>query len=204
MPRPKTPNLPTLIWPEIQGAYIDEFGPVDIEIYNLAGDMWPSVQSRILRTINNLQEGQRLMLKAVAIVTRRRNEQPERMTNLTAYLFVIFCRLLLEEQRRQSGHDQLDANTIEGLGNQKDSDSVDINQAILVREILDRADAWTREIYEYLILGYSYEEIAPKLGMRANRLRSIWSKKIGRLKKQIEQETRTSQRRTGGQPGRQQ
>ncbi len=196
MPRPKTPNLPTSIWPEIQGAYVDEFGPVDIEIYNLAGDMWPSVQTRIQRTINNLEEGQRLMLKAVAIVSRRSNEQPERMTNTRAYLFVTFCRLLLEEHRRQAGHDQLDANFGGSFSTPKDPDYVDIEQAILVREILERADDWTREIYEYLILGYAHEEIALKLGIKANQLRSTWSKKIARLRKQIQLETRSAQRRT--------
>ena len=194
MPPQKDPNLPNSTWPDIQDAYTDEFGHVDPEIYNLAGAMWPSVRTRILKAIDDLGEGQRLMIKAVTIVSRRRREQPEQMTNLPAYLSVIFGRLLLEASRKQAGLDQLDAG-VAARHSATTGLEADINRTILVQELLQRSDDWTREVYEHLILGYTFEELAPKFGLKANHLRSKWAKKITLLKKQIEKETRAAQQR---------
>ena len=195
MPRTKEPYLSTCVWPEVQDAYVDEFGTVDPEIHELAGILWPSVHTRILCAIKDLDAGQRLLMKAVAIVSRRRREQPEQMTNLSGYLYVIFSHLLTEASRKQAIHDQLDNIPDVGFG-ATDGQEAEINQTILVREILSRADDWTREIYEYLILGYSFEELAPHYGMKPNRLRSKWSKSMAKIRKQIKKESRTAQQLT--------
>ena len=195
MPSPKVPYFQTPVWPELQDSYIDEFGDIDIEIYEVARVMWPRVQPRILRMINNVEEGQRLMMKATAAVSQRKAAYPERMTNPKAYLLVTFSRLLLEEHKRQVRYEELDVTTDERVMRQPDPNYVDIDEVILIREILERADDWTREIYQYLIIGYTFEELAAARGLKANRLRSMWSKKMFKLKNQIEKEMRTAKRR---------
>jgi hypothetical protein len=100
----------------------------------------------------------------------------------------------LEASRKQAGLDQLDTDIAEGYTANTGLEA-EINQTILVDEILRRSDDWTREVYEDLILGYTFEELAPKFGLKANGLRSKWSKKITKLKEQIEKETRAAQQR---------
>jgi hypothetical protein len=56
---------------------------------------------------------------------------------------------------------------------------------ILLGEIVARMDAELRRIYEGLILGYSFEELAQKERKKANVLRSSFSRGIRRLAEQV-------------------
>ena len=49
-------------------------------------------------------------------------------------------------------------------------------------------DDWTREVFDYLRLGYKYEELVPHCGSAANVIRSKFSKKIARLAREIQTE----------------
>jgi hypothetical protein len=195
MTDPKNPNLSIPPWPDLQEGYLDEFGFVDPEVHKLAGMLWPSFQPRILRAINDLDSGQRLMMKAVTIVSRRRQEQPEQMTNLRGYLSVIFAHLLMAASRRQAGLDQLDDENTDLPGTTNDGSGTQIELSILADEILHRADEWTKQVYEHLVLGYTFEEVAQKFQMKANHLRAKWWKNISRLKKQIGKETKAARQK---------
>lgn len=178
MTSPRDPNRSTPLWPEIKYGYVDEFGEVDPDVYKIAGDLWPSLRPQILRTIKDLDTAQRLMMKAVAIVSRRNHEEPERLTNLRSYLLVVFSRLLKAASRKQARQEQLQ-NEVQGL---EIAGSSDVEQTILVRELLERSDDWTRNVFEHLVLGYTFTEVAATLEMKPNVLRSMWSKKLSRAR----------------------
>jgi DNA-directed RNA polymerase specialized sigma24 family protein len=182
-------------WPEITEAYEDEFGLVDPEVHKLAGTLWPLAETLALRAIQDGQAGQRLLVKAVAIVTRKFAEQPERMTNLKGYVFKTFYRLLSAESAKINRNSQLDDELERGEPTFARKSEADVDEIILVHELMRRADERTREIFHFLALGHSYEEIAKEYGVGANHLRSQWSKKLRKLKKQILAETRAAERR---------
>ena len=188
MPTSENSNAGLPLWPEIAEGYPDQFGPIDHEVYEIAGTLWSPVQPFIRRTINDVDAAQTLMLKAVAIASRRRIEQPDKMTNLRSYLAVIFKRLVLAELEKTARNEPIDEKKIEDAVIEAAQLQPEIERDILVREIMERADDWTKEIFEWLILGYSFEELTAKFGMKANRLRSKWSKSMSRLRKEIESE----------------
>ncbi|MDX6288642.1 MAG: hypothetical protein QOH42_441 [Blastocatellia bacterium] len=195
MPHTNNPKLSRIPWPEIQAGYDDEFGRVDPDVYNLAGTIWPLSQTHILRTINDYETGQRLLVKAVVLVSRKCIEQPDQMNNVRAYLFKTFYRLLLEELEKRSKHDQFDAEVIDSIQSLTSRCDEQINRTILIHEIRERADQWTRQVLDDLVLGYKFVELTDKYGMKANHLRAEWSKKISRLEEQIGKETRAAEQR---------
>lgn len=71
----------------------------------------------------------------------------------------------------------------------------DIARMILVNEIMQRADTWTKEIFWGLVQGYTLEELAEIRHTKANLLRSKLSKNLSRIRKQVEKETRAAEQR---------
>ncbi len=182
-------------WPEVKGAYLDEFGPIDPKVYTHASSLWPAVEPLVRRTIRDVQNGQRLMIKAVALVSRKLAEQPERMTNLKGYLAQTFRRLLFEEFEKQTSHAERDAEAAARISAIPDCPEDEINKLILVNEILDRADTWTREVFHFLILGHTLDEIGHQYHMKGNFVRSQLSKRVKKLADQIRKETRAAERK---------
>lgn len=193
MPHSKPPRIS---WPRIQEPYLDEVGPVDPNVYALGGEVWPLAEPMIARTTKDPDSAQRLMMKAIAKVSRVCEEKSEPITNIKAYLLITFRRLLMEEFLKQTGHAERNAQ-IEIGGSFERSES-DIAKTILVHEILERADAWTREVLELMVLGHSFSEIAKIYGMESNHVRSNWHKRMNKLKKQIRRETQAAERKIWG------
>lgn len=184
------PPLPP--WPEIKEGYRDEFGPIDPDVYKFAADVWPLAESPSFR---NLIDAEHLLIKAVAVVSRVSAGQPGKLSNLKGYLYRTFSRLLLEQLRKQQRHEPLEdalLNHAEALTTRSDDD---IGRTLLVHEIMNRADSWTKEIFWALIQGYSIEELAGIKNVKANVIRSKLSKNLSRLRKQIEKETRAAEQR---------
>jgi DNA-directed RNA polymerase specialized sigma24 family protein len=183
-------------------SYVDEFGPINREVYELAATLWPLAVSLIHRTIQDLQTGQNLMIKAVAIVSRKLAEQPEKMTSLHGYLFRTFSRLVSAEFEKETKHGRLALAQTQAGEKAERSDS-DIYNAILLQEALTRADPWTREVAELHIIGYTFEEIGKKFGMKANYVRAKWFKGVTRLTETIRREIETTEKKfLPGGPGR--
>ena len=183
----KDSNRAATSWPSIDEAYVDELGPIDPEVYEIAGKLWPSVLPFVRRTTDDIDAALTLMLKAVAITSRRRREAPDRITELKSYLEVVFRRLLIKEVNKTSKDETLDQKIEDVLSDSAQSQHA-IERDIFIQEIMARADAWTREILEWRVLGYSFEELALKYGMKANHLRSKWSKSMRSLRKRLEDE----------------
>jgi restriction endonuclease Mrr len=171
-------NHSTSSWPEIEDSYMDEFGPVHPDVYKIARELWPSARPLILRTVNDFDTAQTLMMNAVATVSRRYQEEPERLTNLRGYLFVTFSRLLYKASTKQARHEQLadEALALPLIG------TSDVEEFILLRELLERSDDWTRRVFEYLTLGYTLTEVAAILETKPNALRQKWKRKLNRAR----------------------
>jgi DNA-directed RNA polymerase specialized sigma24 family protein len=193
MSHKRTPSDCEIPWPQIQEAYVDEFGLIDPDIHQFAGRLWSLACRLSLRRINDAETGQTLLIKAVALVSRKTAEAPERITLLRPYLFRTFTRLLEEERKKRAAE----------VNNFDDEDPIELitrtdeelYRTMLLHEILQRADEKFRQILEQRMLGYSFEVIAPNYGMRANHLRSFCNKQISKLQRQIVKETRAAEQR---------
>ena len=188
-------NKPEIAWPNLDESYVDAFGPIDVAVYDVARNIWPAVIPSILGTLRDMHAGQTIMMKAVALVSRKLGEDPQRITSVHGYLYRTFMRLLREEAETEGKHAELNRTMLVGAeANTKQSDSA-VYEVILIHQILDRADAWTREVFQLRLLGHTYEEIAAHFGMKSNHVRSEASKELRRLVKVIAAETRAYERK---------
>lgn len=169
-------------WPELTASYQDEFGPIDVEVYRAAGEIWPQAERLSLRLLGDVSAGQRLMLKTAAAVTQRRKDASEPIDDLKGYVFTSFRRLLLATVRQENSHRDIESHILAlDLDGFRDNEE-ELQRKILIHEILKEMDPWTHSVFEWLCLGYRFEEIAPHLNMKANVLRSRYSKQIRKLR----------------------
>jgi hypothetical protein len=153
-------NSTQTTWPPLDAAYNDEFGLIEPEVYAAAGQLWLKGEKYALSTIGDGAAGLRLMVKAVALVSRKRATPGHAIENLSAYLFQTYKRLLLAEMEKQNGHRQRDLESYAALSESRlNADAEELERKILLQQIVVRMDGWMREIFELLTLGYSFEEI---------------------------------------------
>lgn len=170
-------------WPPLTSGYKDVFGEIDLDVYNAAGEIWQ--QGRALARAKGIDDAvtHTAMIRAVAKVSRRL-EQPA--PNLKtpgarkAYLFTAFRRCLLDETQKKENINTTTPEDVEGLADGEGL-AAQIERKILLEEIVRHMDSDTRYVYERLILGYSFEEIAKTMNIQANRLRSSYSKRIKKI-----------------------
>lgn len=173
-------------WPAVEDGYNDEFGWIDPDIHKTAGELWDrGGESFALSTLRDEMAGQRLMLKAAALVTRRRGTAE--IENLPAYLYQTYKHLILAELEKENGHRRSESN----ISNEnlfallEGSPGEDVEHRILIQQLMRRMDEWTREIFQLLVLGYSFETIAQLKNKKSNVLRSKFNKQLKRLTSQV-------------------
>jgi RNA polymerase sigma factor (sigma-70 family) len=182
-------------WPPLDIAYADEFGQIDPVVYEVARQLWRQAEQFALSTVGDAPAGLRLMLKAVALVSRVRSAQPNQIENLTAYLFQTYKRLILAELKKERGRQQhLAEREVEDFL-LPETDAVEVERQILLEQLMQRMDSWTREVFELLVLGYSFAELGKKSGMSGERIRKKFDKRVERLIKQVKAETMTAETR---------
>ena len=173
-------------WPPLSNAYQDVFGDIELDVYNAAGEIWQlgrgfaharGIDDAITHTA---------MIRAVAKVSRRQKQSPLDLQTpgaLKRYLFTSFRRCLLDEIKNEQSSAGSRVEDLEAVADQSSSESLaeQIEKKILLEEIVRHMDDKTRFIYERLILGYSFEEIAETMGTKSNILRSRFSKTIRRI-----------------------
>ncbi len=169
------------VWPPLSNAYADEFGEVQPEVYDAAGELWPQALSFAQDNLGDISMGRQLMFKASALVTRKLIEQPDHISTLKGYLWQTYRRLVLTEKGKSQRLYPLD---VEAEGRRGISTN-DPDEEILIQEVRRRMDEWTRLVFELRVIGYDYEEIAQMLGTRANRVRSKFDKQIKKLAKHL-------------------
>jgi hypothetical protein len=174
-------------WPPLADGYNEEFGWVDPEVYRAAGEVWSGAgESLALKLLQDEAAGLMFMCKAAALVTRRRAEGGS-IDNLPGYVFQTYRRLLLAELETRNAHrlreqealDSRDLSWMDGLGPE------DVEENILIEQLMGLMDEWTREVFELLALGHSFEFIARAHGTHSNLVRSKFHKQMKRLMKKV-------------------
>jgi len=167
---------------DISIAYQDEFGEINADVLREAQNLRQYSRSLALKILNDEAQGQTLMMRAVAEVSKKFTAENSIVKNLPAYLFQTFRRLVFAEARKKLRHRELEEKYFECLENLFQSDTVSeeakICQQILIKEIVAKMDDWTKDVYRYLELGYEYKDLVPKYGSAENVIRAKYSRKL--------------------------
>jgi DNA-directed RNA polymerase specialized sigma24 family protein len=183
-------------WPPIEAAYTDEFGQVEMVVFKAAGDLWPRAERYSRQVLRDNQAGQRLLLQATAIVSRIYVERVDQISDLKAYLYQTFKRLVLAQLEKERGHRRLESAMLHHIAGEPDTSTSDLDQKILVQQIVKRMDKWMREVFELLVLGHTFEEIARDSNQNAHRLRNKYNNPQKKLTKQIQAERLSSEQKS--------
>lgn len=175
------------VWASAEQTYMDEFGPIERPVYEAAQALWPQVERTALQTLRDAATGQRLLMKACALVTRKRATAPETIANLPAYLYRTWQRLLLAELEKENGHRELDAAQLAAAPTDLTLSTAQLERRILLQQIIQHMDGWTRSVFEYLTLGFSYDEIAAQLGGNGHAIRMKYDRQLKALAQRLKQ-----------------
>lgn len=172
----EAPALPT---------FTDEFGTIDGEVYAAALTLWPRLAG--LAASTDPAATHRLLMKACAQVTRKRAGAPEAIVNLPAYLYRTWQRLVLDELEKENGHRRLEAQLAADVAatHAPAQSTAELEQRILLQQIIKHMDAWTRRVFEYLTLGFSYDEIAAELGGNGHAIRVKYDRQLKALAQRL-------------------
>lgn len=172
-------------WPHLDEPYLDEFGHIDPDIYKVAGELWPAAENFSRLTLHDAPAGLRLMLKSASLVTRARSSERTNIQNLSSYLYRTFKRLILEELEKENRHRRLAAEAASALSPREEAGTVTVDRKILIQQLIGRMDASTRQVFELLILGHTFDEIGLFIGKDGHAVRTKYSKQIRKLIKKI-------------------
>ena len=179
----------TVDFPLIEAAYTEEFGEINPEIYEIAKTLWKTCAERLaVEYLRDSPKGMQLMLKAVVRVTSVRQNNSAQIKNQRAYLYRCYKNLLLAEIEKENCHQRILDNLHSDPEISPKTGEDEINRKILINEIRRRMDDWTRAVFDYHKLGYTFEEMSPQFGSAANVIRSRYSKNLARLARQINSE----------------
>ena len=170
---------------EVATAYIDEWGAIAPEVHRAAMGLREQAEKYARMTLRNEDAGHTLLAKASAIVTRALEDQPGGITNLSAYLFQTYKRLALDELEKEKSRERILANRAGEIAQTGRADSAELDQQILVEELRKRMDERTRQVFDLLVLGHTFEEIGLMLGKSSRAVRNNYYDHIDRLKKEI-------------------
>ena len=184
-------NLSANTWPKLDTAYIDEAGQVDPEVYEAAGTIWQHAERLATATIRDSAAGARLLVKAVTIVSRRRAAPDLCIDDLPSFVFQVYKNLVLAELKKQNRRREIERRWEDFVVPERPiADQID--RRILIEQLCERMDQWTRDVYQWRVLGYTFENIGQFLGMGANHVRSEFSKRMVRLREQLREEMRST------------
>ncbi|HKQ73781.1 MAG TPA: hypothetical protein VJ810_08655 [Blastocatellia bacterium] len=170
---------------DVTTAYIDEWGVIAPEVHRAALALHKQAEIFARVTLHNEDAGHTLLAKAAAIVTRALKERPGTITNIPAYLFKTYKRQVLAELEKERSHEQiLVEHGGEASVNGHDA-CEELDQQILVRELRRLMDERTREVFDLLVLGHSFEEIGLILGKSSRAVRNNYYDHLNRLKKEL-------------------
>jgi DNA-directed RNA polymerase specialized sigma24 family protein len=164
-----------ITWPSLDAPYVDEFGCIDKDIHQAAGEIWHWAAAFATATLGDEASGQLALKKVCAKITEKRAAGAIQIVSLKAYIRTAFKHEMLAQLKRYRSADV-------DLSAEPGDYGLDMDQKILVEQILARMAPEDRRITELLILGYSFEEIAKKNGTRSNVIRSRHSKLLKRIK----------------------
>jgi hypothetical protein len=181
---PRHPH-PTPDWGTLAIGYTDEFGKVAPDVYETAGRIWRRARDFAQRVLQDADEARArtLLLKAASQVTRARDERGHHVNELDGYLLQTFKRIVLAESERDDNRRRFESEA--GLGTEWRSQASNVERRILLAEIVSLMDAWTRSVFEWLTLDYTFDEVARHLGMNPKVLRNKYHRHVSALIKRV-------------------
>jgi DNA-directed RNA polymerase specialized sigma24 family protein len=188
-------KLSETAWPTVDAPYIDEGGPVDPEVHQAAGTIWQHAEVFATSTLRDPAAGARLLMKAVIIVSRRRAAPDIRIDDLRSFVFQVYKHLVLAELKKQNRRREIEARWEDFVVPAR-SVADEIDRRILIEQLCERMDQSTRDVDQWRVLGYTFENIAQFLGLGANHVRSEFSKRMARLREQLREEARSAEERS--------
>lgn len=163
-------------------SFTDEFGPVDGDVHALAAGLLPQAERLAVQTLGDPAVGQQLLMKACALVTRRRAETE--ITNLPAYLYRVWQRLLLSELEKQNGHRRIEA-AHSPTATPTLYSAAELDRRILLQQVIRHMDDWTRRVFEFLTLGFTYDQIAAEIGGNGHAVRVRYDRQLAAIAKRL-------------------
>lgn len=168
-----------ILWPSLDAPYVDEFGCIDQDIHETAGEIWRWASSYAIATLGDEAAGHLALKKVCAKITEKRAAGAIEIVNLRAYIQIAFKHEVLALLKRNRSVD------LDPSAESVTEYDLDIDQKILVEQVLARMNSEDRRITELLILGYSFEEIAKRDRTHSNVIRSRHSKLLKRIKREL-------------------
>lgn len=181
---PRYPH-PTPEWGTLEIEYTDEFGPISPNLYAAAGRIWRQSQDYAARVLPGSDQARTstLLLKAAAQVTRACDAKAHQINDLDAYLFQTFKRVILAEFEKDTN--RLRFETEAHFNAEWHAQATNVERRILLDELVTAMDVWTRSVFEWLTLDYSFEEIAQHQGMNPKAMRNKYNRRLLTLMKHI-------------------
>jgi RNA polymerase sigma factor (sigma-70 family) len=165
-------------FPALDSCYNDEYGPIDLKVYEAARDIWPAAKGFGEFALQDRDAAFNLMLNAAARVTARLATGVPQIEHIKRYLFQTYKHLVGNEKAKRLRHEQPLRDFDESLT----VDIVaDLERKIMLRELFSRMSEDERTLALYLMFGYTYQEIAEEIGIPADALR----KRFSRLRQKI-------------------
>lgn len=153
---------------------------VDEELLSAARAAWPGALVHAKREFSAARLGSdgaafavqvwEQLLRSVSKTRQRNRERRPPISNLEGYLIGAFrhrfTRVLVREQKRAAMIELVSSSfDLERIENAKNARWVDeLERAITVKQITDHMDPWTRKVWQARQYGYSWKEIADRLG----------------------------------------
>jgi RNA polymerase sigma factor (sigma-70 family) len=155
--------------------------PPDDELLAAAREAWPHVLAHARRALSDKAVGPdrtalaaevwERVLRSVSRTRQRSTDHRPPVADLVGYLIgafhLRFNRVLRREQRRLDTFESLPSTLdLEKFESARDIQWVSqLEQAIAVKTVVAHMDEWTRRVWRTRQYGYSWKEIAERLGM---------------------------------------
>jgi DNA-directed RNA polymerase specialized sigma24 family protein len=176
---------PTSDWGTLEIGYTDEFGAVASDVYAAAGRVWRQSRDYAARVLHDSDDARArtLLLRAAAQTTRARDEKSHRIDELDGYLFQTFKRVVIAELDKDNNRRRFEGKA--HLETEWRSQASNVERRILLGELVAAMDEWTRGVFEWLVLDYSFDDIARHLGMNVKVLRNRYNRHLIALTKRL-------------------
>jgi len=186
---------------KIQRETVGNSVPLPEEVLTAARAAWPCVvvhAARELEREGSRRESEALaadiweaVLRSVSKALQRKGEYRSSVGNFESYLLAAFRHrfhrfLKAEHDRRevfQSVPEGLDLVVVERA--QDGGWAEELEQAITVRQIADRMDEWTRKVWQARQYGYSWKEIALRLGVSESQAKMKFQYRLEKTRQSI-------------------
>jgi DNA-directed RNA polymerase specialized sigma24 family protein len=166
-------------WPALDTSYTDEYGYIDLKVYDAAREIWPKARVFGEFALQDSDAAFKFMLKAAAAVSARlaSTELPE-IDRLKPYLFRVYKNLIGGEKAERIRHHQ----PLDVLDDSLTVDIIsDVERKILLRELFSSMSEKERDICTLVMFGYRHDQIADILDLTPSAVRKQFSRLVRRL-----------------------